>query len=77
MSDKDDEVVHDINVFPEFYPSTSKLSTESLENLVIAIMKLTDEQGLLVSINPYNLLQDWVLRMYPENIRKAWRRTKK
>jgi hypothetical protein len=77
MSDKEDEVVHDINVFPEFYPSTSKLSSESLEALAIAIMKLTDEQGLLVAINPYNLLQDWVLRMYPENIRKVWKRTKK
>jgi len=77
MSDNEDEVVHDINVFPEFYSSTSKLSTESLENLVIAIMKLTDEQGLLVSINPYNLLQDWVIRMYPENIRKVWKRAKK
>ena len=77
MSDKEDDVVHDINTFPEFYPSTSKLSSESLENLAIAIMKLTDEQGLLVSINPYNLLQDWVLRKYPENIRKVWRRTKK
>jgi hypothetical protein len=77
MSDNEDEVVHDVNVFPEFYPSTSKLSPESLENLAIAISKLTDEQGLLVSINPYNLLQDWVLRMYPENIRKVWKRTKK
>jgi hypothetical protein len=76
MSDKE-EVVHDVNVFPDFYPSTSKLSPESLEALAIAIMKLTDEQGLLVAINPYNLLQDWVLRMYPENIRKVWKRTKK
>jgi hypothetical protein len=77
MSDKEDEVVHDINVFPDFYPSTSRLSPESLEVLAIAMSKLTDEQGLLVSINPYNLLQDWVLRMYPENIRKVWKRTKK
>jgi hypothetical protein len=77
MSNKEDEIAHDINVFPEFYPSTSKLSSESLEVLAIAMSKLTDEQGLLVSINPYNLLQDWVLRMYPENIRKVWKRTKK
>jgi hypothetical protein len=77
MSDKENEVVHDINVFPDFYPSTSRLSSESLEILAIAMSKLTDEQGLLVSINPYNLLQDWVLRMYPENIRKVWKRTKK
>jgi hypothetical protein len=76
MSDKEDEVI-DVNVFPDFYPSTSRLSPESLEALAIAMSRLTDEQGLLVSINPYNLLQDWVLRMYPENIRKVWRRTKK
>lgn len=76
MSDKE-EVVHDVNVFPEFYPSTSKLSPESLEALAIAMAKLTDEQGLLVAINPYNLLQDWILRMYPEPIRKVWKRTKK
>ena len=75
MSDK--EEVIDVNVLPDFYPSTSKLSPESLENLAIAIMKLTDEQGLFVAINPYNLLQDWVLRMYPENIRKVWKRTQK
>ena len=67
----------DINVFPDFYPSTSPLSPEALDLLSSAISKLTDVQGLPVSINPYNLLQDWVLNMYPETTKEIWKKTKK
>ena len=48
------------------------ISQDSLENLIIALMKCTDEDGLLLNINPANAFQDWLIEMYPEFIRQQW-----
>ena len=48
------------------------ISQQSLENLVIALMQCTDEDGLLLNINPANAFQDWLLNMYPETMRAHW-----
>jgi hypothetical protein len=48
------------------------ISQESLEKLIITLMNCTDEDGLLLNINPANALQDWLLEMYPEPLRKLW-----
>jgi hypothetical protein len=48
------------------------ISQDSLENLIIALMKCTDEHGLLLNINPANAFQDWLIEMYPEFIRQQW-----
>ena len=48
------------------------ISRESLENLAITLMNCTDEDGLLLNINPSLAFQDWLLQMYPENLRNHW-----
>ncbi len=48
------------------------ISQQSLEELVIALMQCTDEEGLLLDINPANAFQDWLLNMYPETMRAHW-----
>ena len=48
------------------------ISQDSLEQLVIALMMCRDEDGLLLNINPANAFQDWLLDMYPAQIRKHW-----
>lgn len=48
------------------------ISVASLENLVIALMQCTDEDGLLLNINPAIAFQDWLIDMYPEGMRKYW-----
>ena len=42
-----------------------KFSNDSLENLVIAIIKLTDSRGLKVAVRPEDVLQPWVLEQLP------------
>lgn len=53
-------------------PDKKNISQDSLENLIIALMKCTDEDGLLLNINPANAFQDWLIEMYPEFIRQQW-----
>ena len=48
------------------------ISQRSLEELVIALMQCTDEEGLLLNINPANAFQDWLIEMYPESMRNHW-----
>jgi hypothetical protein len=48
------------------------ISQESLENLVIALMQCKDEDGLLLNINPALAFQEWLVNMYPENLRHHW-----
>ena len=48
------------------------ISQQSLENLVIALMQCTDEDGLLLNISPANAFQDWLVNMYPESMRQHW-----
>jgi hypothetical protein len=48
------------------------ISQESLENLVMALMQCRDEDGLLLNINPALAFQEWLVNMYPENLKKHW-----
>ena len=48
------------------------ISEESLENLAICLMQCTDEEGLLLNINPAEAFQDWLLEMYPEQLQDLW-----
>lgn len=48
------------------------ISQDSLENLLIVLMNCKDEDGLLLNINPANAFQDWLLEMYPKNMRQHW-----
>jgi hypothetical protein len=48
------------------------ISQDSLEKLVITLMDCTDEDGLLLNINPANAFQDWLIDMYPESMRQHW-----
>jgi hypothetical protein len=48
------------------------ISQDSLENLLIVLMSCKDEDGFLLNINPANAFQDWLLEMYPENMRQQW-----
>lgn len=48
------------------------ISQESLEKLIICLMNCTDEDGLLLNINPANAFQDWLIKMYPENLQQHW-----
>ena len=50
------------------------ISQQSLENLVIALMQCTDEDGLLLNISPATAFQDWLLNKYHETIRNMWKR---
>lgn len=45
-----------------------KLSQETLELLVVAIIKLRDEQGRALQINPRDVLQPWVIEQFPTGI---------
>ena len=48
------------------------ISQESLEKLIICLMNCTDEEGLLLNINPANAFQDWLIKLYPENLQQHW-----
>lgn len=48
------------------------ISQSSLENLAICLMQCTDEEGLLLNINPAEAFQDWLLAMYPEQLQEMW-----
>jgi hypothetical protein len=50
----------------------SNISQESLERLLIQLMNCTDEDGLLLNINPANAFQDWLLHMYPKELQEIW-----
>ena len=65
-----------LNPYPEFYTSTTPISQESLSHLTIVLADLRDEDGLPISINPANILQDWVIEMYPEAVKKIWKKIK-
>lgn len=62
--------------YPEFYPSTTPISHESLSHLANVLSDLRDEDGLPISVNPANILQDWVIEMYPEAVKKVWKKIK-
>ena len=48
------------------------ISQESLEKLIICLMNCTDEEGLLLNINPANAFRDWLIKLYPENLQQHW-----
>ena len=48
------------------------ISRESLEELILCLMQCTDEDGLLLNINPANAFQDWLIKMYPESMQEHW-----
>jgi hypothetical protein len=65
-----------LNPYPEFYTSTTPISRESLSNLANALSDLRDEDGLPVGINPTNILQEWIIEMYPEAVKTVWKKIK-
>ena len=50
------------------------INQQSLENLVIALMQCTDEDGLLLNISPATAFQDWLIEKYPEPMQNMWRK---
>ncbi len=50
----------------------NNISQESLEKLLITLMHCTDEDGLLLNINPANAFQKWLIDMYPESMQQYW-----
>ena len=62
--------------YPEFYTSTTPISQESLSHLTNVLADLRDEDGLPISLNPANILQDWVIDMYPDAVKKIWKKIK-
>ena len=49
--------------------SRKKLSRDSLETLLMALMACKDEDGKYLPIYPNEALQDWLIDMYPEELR--------
>ena len=47
-----------------------KLSEESLEQLLVAIVKLTDESGRAICLSPRHILLPGVVRQYEAHARK-------
>lgn len=46
-----------------------KLSSESLENLLIAVAGLESQDGKPISLKPKDVLRDEILREMPEDLR--------
>jgi hypothetical protein len=65
-----------LNPYPEFYTSTTPISRESLSNLANVLSDLRDEDGLPIGINPANILQEWIIEMYPEAVKTVWKKIK-
>ena len=55
-------------MYPVFITKADGISDESLENLLIAVLQLTDRNGLLLAIQPQDIFQDWFLNLLPKTL---------
>jgi hypothetical protein len=47
-------------------PRRATLNDASLENLAVAVITARDASGMMQKLRLKDVLQDWVLRQYPE-----------